>query len=144
MASPGSRSSRPSGKELVLEPTFSERSPGARRHSESPRAQHTSDGHVEPSTGNAFAATAASRSTLGHWYAVRASNGRPDSVTSLFRQSREDDGRRPSPTIDQFAGQNHNLEHSFWPQTLAPNNTQIYEGTNQIQRVVMVRQILKG
>jgi alkylation response protein AidB-like acyl-CoA dehydrogenase len=28
--------------------------------------------------------------------------------------------------------------------TTTPENTQIYEGTNQIQRVVMARQLLKG
>jgi alkylation response protein AidB-like acyl-CoA dehydrogenase len=28
--------------------------------------------------------------------------------------------------------------------TTTPDNTQIYEGTNQIQRMVMARQLLKG
>ncbi len=34
-------------------------------------------------------------------------------------------------------------EHDPWSQETTADNTQIYEGTNQIQRVVMARQLLK-
>ena len=32
----------------------------------------------------------------------------------------------------------------YWPTKPGPDNTQIYEGDNQIQRMVMARQLLKG
>jgi hypothetical protein len=35
-------------------------------------------------------------------------------------------------------------EHESYSQIATPDNTQIYEGTDQIQRVVMSRQLLKG
>jgi hypothetical protein len=35
------------------------------------------------------------------------------------------------------------LEHVCWSAITTSDNTQIYEGTNQIQRVVMARQLLK-
>jgi hypothetical protein len=74
----------------------------------------------------------------------RSRNELAHSVPSLFRQSREDDGRQPPLTIDQLPGQDHGLECECWPLVDTPDNTQIYEGTNQIQRVVMARQLLKG
>ena len=36
-----------------------------------------------------------------------------------------------------------NVEQTLTTTHLASNNTQIYEGTNQIQRMVMARQLLK-
>jgi hypothetical protein len=42
-----------------------------------------------------------------------------------------------------YAGQVHNCQHGRCSAPTTPNNTQIYEGTNQIQRVVMARQLLK-
>jgi hypothetical protein len=73
----------------------------------------------------------------------RPSSGLARAVPSLFRQSREGDGRRPALTIDQPSGQDRDLERECWSLMHTPDNTQIYEGTNQIQRVVMARQILK-
>jgi hypothetical protein len=65
-------------------------------------------------------------------------------VPSLFRQAQEDSGRRPSTIIGSQPGQLYRYEHTTVSHITTSNNTQIYEGTNQIQRVVMARQLLKG
>ncbi len=41
------------------------------------------------------------------------------------------------------AGQARDHRHEPCSQLATPDNTQIYEGTNQIQRMVMARQLLK-
>jgi alkylation response protein AidB-like acyl-CoA dehydrogenase len=46
-------------------------------------------------------------------------------------------------TISLSAAQATDVEYECWPLWGTPENTQIYEGTNQIQRVLMARQILK-
>jgi hypothetical protein len=45
--------------------------------------------------------------------------------------------------IGQPASQAEDLENRRCSSTGTSDNTQIYEGTNQIQRVVMARQLLK-
>jgi len=51
--------------------------------------------------------------------------------------------RRPSSTIGQPLGGAEDLEYTRWSSTSTSDNTQIYEGTNQIQRMVMACQLLK-
>jgi len=46
-------------------------------------------------------------------------------------------------TISQPAGKAEGLERRRCSSKDTTNNTQIYEGTNQIQRMVMARQLLK-
>jgi hypothetical protein len=64
-------------------------------------------------------------------------------VPSLFRQKQETNERRPSMTIGQPADEVKDLEYMRCSSTGPSDNTQIYEGTNQIQRMVMARQLLK-
>jgi alkylation response protein AidB-like acyl-CoA dehydrogenase len=45
--------------------------------------------------------------------------------------------------ICQPAGDAEDIERRRRSRTGTSNNTQIYEGTNQIQRMVMARQLLK-
>ena len=61
----------------------------------------------------------------------------------LFRQMQETNERRPATTIGQRGSEAEDLEYTRWSSTSTSNNTQIYEGTNQIQRMVMARQLLK-
>jgi hypothetical protein len=65
-------------------------------------------------------------------------------VPSLFRQSRENSGSRPPTPIAPGAGEALDEWHWRCSTPSTPDNTQIYEGTNQIQRVVMARQLLKS
>jgi len=74
---------------------------------------------------------------------IRARRFGLPAVPSLFRQVREDNERRPSTAIDQLPDRGRDLERVSWLLVAMPDNTQIYEGTNQIQRVVMARQLLK-
>ena len=71
---------------------------------------------------------------------------RPDPtpcVPFLFRQKQETNEKRSSAIIGQPAGESEYLEHPRCSSTGTSNNTQVYEGTNQIQRMVMARQLLK-
>jgi hypothetical protein len=72
------------------------------------------------------------------------SSGPEAGVPFLFRQKREINERRPSTTIGQPLGRAEDLEYTRWSSTCASDNTQIYQSTNQIQRIVMARQLLKG
>jgi hypothetical protein len=65
------------------------------------------------------------------------------SVPFLFWQKRETSGKRPSTIIGQLAGAGKDLEYMRCSSRDASDNTQIYEGTNQIQCMVMARQLLK-
>jgi hypothetical protein len=72
------------------------------------------------------------------------SSGPEACVPFLFRQKREINERCSSTTIGQPVGRAEDLEYTRWSSTCTSDNTQIYEGTNQIQRMVMARQLLKG
>ena len=64
-------------------------------------------------------------------------------VPWLFRQTPEDSGKRSSLTIAQLQGHVGGLELRCWSGQAGPNNTQIYGETNQIQRMMIARQVLK-
>ena len=68
---------------------------------------------------------------------------RPYSVPSQFRGSPESSERRRQTATGPAPGQPR--DHGRLPRSPfgTAENTQIYEGTNQIQRVVMSRQLLK-
>ena len=53
-------------------------------------------------------------------------------VPPLFRQSLKDNGRRPSTIASSLPGELLNLEHVCWSPMATSDNTQIYEGTNQV------------
>jgi len=46
-------------------------------------------------------------------------------------------------TTAHGAGRTLDRRHRYCGAVTTPDNTQIYEGTNQIQRMVMARQLLK-
>src|SRR5215831_4222205 len=58
-------------------------------------------------------------------------------VPSLFRQSRENSGRRPTTPTTPRTGEVRDRRHRHCSTPPTPDNTQIYKGTNQIQRIVM-------
>jgi alkylation response protein AidB-like acyl-CoA dehydrogenase len=83
---------------------------------------------------------------LAHTEEVARRQARPGpeaGVPFLFRQKRETNERRPRTTIGQSAGEGRDLECQRYSLAPTSDNTQIYEGTNQIQRMVMARQLLK-
>ena len=45
--------------------------------------------------------------------------------------------------VGAVPAQKPDVERKCWSLTATAENTQIYEGTNQIQRVLMARQLLK-
>lgn len=58
-------------------------------------------------------------------------------VPSLFRQTRKNTEKQSSTTITESAVRAASLELTPSSRDGMPNNTQIYEGTNQVLRTVM-------
>jgi hypothetical protein len=81
---------------------------------------------------------------LVHTEEVAPPSGGPKAcVPFLFHQMRETNEKWSSTTIGQQVGEAKDLEYRRCPSTRTPDNSQICEGTNQVQRMVMARQLLK-
>jgi hypothetical protein len=60
---------------------------------------------------------------------------------SLLRRSTEDDGKRSSLTMAQIQGQGCDCERRSWSGEVEPNNFTIFEGTSEIQRMLIGRAV---
>jgi hypothetical protein len=64
-----------------------------------------------------------------------------NNVPSLFRQVREDNEKRPSTIIGRLPGQEHNHEHMPQSLIITSDNFTIFEGTSEIQRMLIGRAV---
>jgi hypothetical protein len=60
-------------------------------------------------------------------------------VRSLLRESAEDSGKCPSLTIARLRSQASDHEHKSWSRKAGPDNFTIFEGTSEIQRMIIGR-----